>query len=96
MKEVFLVSSENKDKAEQLLRSNDIVSRQSITVRSAPHLDVDEEGYFIIIDGSEEAIKMAHGLLDELASKYEHKDKVIAKVKEQEDKAIEGFGDILG
>ena len=96
MKEVFLVLAENKDKAEQALRSDDLVSRQSIIVRSAPHLDIDEEGYFIIIDGSEEAVKKAHELLDKLAKRYEHKEKVLAKVEEQEDKAIEGFGNILG
>lgn len=96
VKEVFLVSSENKSKAEDALRKDDLVSRQSIAVRSAPHLDIKEDGYFIIVDGSEEAIKKAHELLDQLAKKYEHKNKVIAKLKEQEDKAIEGFGNILG
>ena len=96
VKEVFLVPSENKGKAETALRQDDLVGRQSILVRSAPHLDIDEEGYFIIIDGSEEAVQRAHELLDQLAKRYEHKDKVVAKVKEQEDAAIEGFGNILG
>ena len=96
MKEVFLVPSENKDKAEAALRGDDLVGRQSIIVRSAPYLDIDEEGYFIIIDGSEAAISRAHELLDKLAKKYEHKDKVIKKVQEQEDAAIEGLGNILG
>ncbi len=96
MKEVFLVPAENKDKAENALRTDDLVSRQSIIVRSAPHLDINEEGYFIIIDGSEAAIQKAHELLDQLGKKYEHKDKVIAKIEEQENAAIEGFGNILG
>ena len=96
VKEVFLVSSENKNKAEDILRQDDLVGRQSITVRSAPYLDIDEEGYFIVVDGNEAAISRAHELLDQLAKRYEHKDKVVAKVKEQEDAAIEGFGNILG
>ena len=96
MKEVFLVLAENKDKAENALRTDDLVSRQSIVVRSAPHLDINEEGYFIIIDGSEAAIKKAHELLDKLAKRYEQKEKVLAKVEEQENAAIEGFGNILG
>lgn len=96
MKEVFLVPAENKDKAESALRTDDLVSRQSVTVRSAPHLDINEEGYFIIIDGSEEAVKHAHKLLDKLAKRYEQKEKVLAKVEEQENAAIEGFGNILG
>ncbi len=96
VKEVFLVPSENKSKAEDALRKDDLISRQSIIVRSAPHLDIDEDGYFIIIDGSEEAVKKAHALLDKLAKKYEPKEKVLAKVEEQESAAIEGFGNILG
>ena len=96
VKEVFLVASENKGKAEEALRKDDLVGRQSITVRDAKHLDIDEEGYFIIIDGGEDAIKRAHELLDKLAKKYEHKDKVIDKVKKQEDEAAEGLGNILG
>ena len=96
MKEVFLVSSENKSKAEDAIKKDDTVSRASIVTRSAASLGIEEDGYFIIIDGSEEAVKKAGELLKDLAKKYDKKDEVEAKLSEQEDSAIEGFGNILG
>ena len=64
MKEIFLVSSENKSKAEEVVKKDDLVSRSSIAIRSAAALGIEEDGYFIIIDGSEEAIKKAEELLN--------------------------------
>ena len=96
MREVFLVAAENKSKAEDLLRRDDEVSRGSITLKSPGSLDMDEEGYFIIIDASDERIKKAEHLLHGLATKYSHQEKVLEKIDEQENSAIEGFGSILG
>jgi len=96
MKEIFLVSNENKAKAEEAVKKDDLVSRSSIVIRSASSLGIKEDGYFIIIDGSEEAIKKAEELLKDLAKKYEKKKEVEEKMNEQEDSAIEGFGNILG
>lgn len=96
MREVFLVSSENKSKAEDLLRKDDEIGRGSINLRSPSALDIDEEGYFIIIDTSEERVKKAEHLLHDIAKKYPHAKKVLDKFDEQENAAIEGFGNILG
>lgn len=94
--EVFIVGSENKNKAEMLLRSDDLISRQSITVRLATALGIKEDGYFILIDGSDESVKKAEELLKGVAEKYKNRETVIEKIKEQEDSAIEGFGNVLG
>lgn len=96
MKEVFLVSSENKNRAETELKKDDLVSRGSITVRSAESLDMKEDGYFIVIDASEAAVARAEEILKELGTRYRDKDKVLRKIEEQESSAIEGFGNILG
>jgi len=96
MKEIFLVSSENKAKAEEAVKKDDLVSRSSIVVRSADSLEIKEDGYFIIIDGKDEAIKKAEELLKDLAKKYKKKEIVEKKMQEQEDSAIVGFGNILG
>jgi hypothetical protein len=101
MKEIFLVSKENKSKAEDLLKKDDLVGRGSITVRSASSLDIKDKkikgtDYFIILDASEEAIKKAEELLKELAKKYDKKENVLKKFDEQENSAIEGFGAIVG
>lgn len=96
MKEVFLVSAENKSKAEDALKKDDVISRGSIVIREAGSLGIKKDGYFIILDVSEEAMKKAEELLKELAEKYDKKDEVLSKIQEQEDSAIQGFGNILG
>lgn len=96
MREVFLVSSENKSKVEDLLKRDDEISRGSITLKSPGSLDIDEDGYFIILDASDERIKKAEHLLHGLATKYKHAKRVLDKLDEQENSAIEGFGNILG
>lgn len=96
MQEVWLVSAENKNKAEMAVKQDDIVSRASIVIKAPSSLDIKEDGYFLIIEGTEEVIKRADELLKDLGKKYEDKEKVLAVVKEQEDKATEGFGNILG
>lgn len=96
MKKVFLVKSECKPKAELALKTDDMVSRGSISIRSAASLEIDEDGYFIIIDASIEALEKAEALLEGIATFYENQEKVINKFEEQEDSAAEGFGNILG
>lgn len=96
LKEVFLVKAENRAKAEDALRADDLISRQSITLKLASSLDMKEDGYFIIINGSELSVARAEELLKGVAEKYKDKEKVIKKAEEQENQAIEGFGNILG
>ncbi len=96
MQEVWLVSAENKNKAEMAVKQDNMVSRASIVIKAPSSLDIKEDGYFLIIEGTEEVIKRADELLKDLGKKYEDKEKVLAVVKEQEDKATEGFGNILG
>jgi len=101
MRKVYVVSSENRMKAEDALKKDDLVSRSSIVVRSASSLEVDDKNlkssdYFIILDASEEALKKANKLLKGIANKYSKKDGVLKKFDEQEDSAIEGLGAILG
>ena len=96
MKRVFFVSNENKSRAELALKSDDEISRGSITVKSAASLGIEKDGYFIIIDAGEHAIKKAEELLKGVAEKYSKPGEVLDRVEEQENNAIEGFGNILG
>lgn len=96
MKEVYLVESENKNRAEMALKKDDLVSRGSITIRNAASLDMKEDGYFFLIDGSHEALKRAEEIMKGLGNKTKHRDAIIRKIEEQEDAAMEGFGNILG
>ncbi len=96
MKEVYFVSKENKSKAEDALKKDDSVSRGSITLKESSTLGMKEDGFFIILDASEQALKKAGELLKDIAEKYEKKEDVLEKIQEQENSAIEGFGNILG
>lgn len=96
MREVWLVSSANRPKAEEALKKDDLVGRQSIFVRSAGTLGMDEDGFFIIIDGSDAAISKAGELLKGIAEKYGKKPQVMEKFDEIENSTSESFGFIMG
>ncbi|HIG97530.1 MAG TPA: hypothetical protein HA230_04255 [Candidatus Aenigmarchaeota archaeon] len=95
MREVFEVSSDNKSKVEEIFKKDEEINRGSITIRTASSLDM-EGDYFIILDTAEDRIKKAKELVKELAKPYKNAKKVLEKIDEQEDSAIEGFGNILG
>lgn len=96
MKEVFLIKEENKTEAENKLKGNDLVSKGSITFTQASNLDFDEDGYFCIVDTSEEGIEKAKELLKNLGKTYDNKEDVIKKQEQAENNAAEAFGNILG
>ncbi len=96
MREVFAVPNENKSKVEDMLKKDEEINRGSITVRSSSSLDIDEDCYFIVLDAPEDKIEKAKELVKDLAEPYKHAKKVLDKIDEQEDAAIEGFGNILG
>ncbi|MBI5331974.1 MAG: hypothetical protein HZB65_00205 [Candidatus Aenigmarchaeota archaeon] len=95
MREVFLVSGDKKQKAEDLLKKDDITMRQSIVTRMCSSLGFEEDGFFIIISGSDDAVKRAKELLKELALPYKNKEKVLKRNDEIEDQATSGFGFIF-
>ena len=92
----LLVKAENKIKAEDIVKKDDIVNRGSITIKQPASLGFKEDGFFLVIDAQPEAIKHAEKLLKGVAEKYKNKEEVLKKIKEEEDKAIEGLGNILG
>lgn len=96
MREVYLVSAENKAKVEELLKKDEVVNRGSIIIKSPGPLGFNEDGYFIILDASEQALKIAETLMKGLTTKYKDKEKVLEKYDEQEDAAMSGFGNIIG
>ena len=95
----ILFFTKEKAKVEEIVKNDDLVSRQSLTIRSADSLDINEkfsDGYFFLIEGSEGAISKAKELLKDIAEVVENGEKIIQKIKEEEEKAMEGFGNILG
>lgn len=96
MRVVYLVPAEHRSAAEDALKKEELVNRGSIAVRAAGALGFNEDGFFIILDASEHAVKQADTLLKNLAERYDDADKVLHAYDEQEDAAAEGFGAILG
>lgn len=90
------MKKENKAKAEDALKKDDVVSRQSIVIRECSAMGFKEDGYFIIIDASHEAMKKAEELLKGIAEKYSAAKEVLKRFDESEENAAEGLGMILG
>ena len=99
MKVVFKIASGKRAEAENIVKSDDMISRQSITVRASESLGLSGKlgsCYVMIIDGSDEAVERAKELLKDMAEIIEDNQAVIDKIKEEEDAATEGFGNIFG
>lgn len=96
MEVVFRFKSENYGKAKDILLADDIVGRASLTFREGSF--VGKDGYFCYLSGTDEQCKRAFELMKDLGEevKDDTKNQVISKIKEESDKAIEGFGNILG
>lgn len=94
---IFEVKREDTRKIDQVIR-DDIISRQSITIRDASSLDMKKDITFVKIEGSDEAIKRAETLFREIGVKKIGKkdaDLVNEKITSQDDSAAEGMGMIF-
>lgn len=96
MEIVLHFKSENFAKGKDILLTDDIVGRASLTFKEGSIIN--KEGYYCYLSGTEEQCKRALELVKELAEEVKDatKQQLINKIKEEEDKAIEGFGNILG
>lgn len=98
MKAVFFVKKEEFSQAKNKVYNDDTVSKQTIIIRENSALGLSKEGYYMLIDGDEAAIKAARELLSEKAEELKDKDaeEAIAAIDKQENSAAEGFGAIFG
>jgi len=96
MEIVLHFKSGNLAKGKDVLLTDDVVGRASMIFKEGSIIGKD--GYYCLLSGTEEQCKRASELVKELAEevKDETKSQLINKIKEEEDKAIEGFGNILG
>jgi hypothetical protein len=87
---------ENSKELDEKLKKDDLVSGASIKVRDASI--VNKDGVYFYLEGTEDKIKKAKELAKNLAEEVlgEEKEKVVKTLKEEEERAIEGFGAILG
>ncbi len=95
---IFEVPSEQQSKINNLIKE-DLISRQSILTRDAKALNIDKDVSYVKIEGSEDAIKKAEELAEELEfKKLDEKEasEINDKIREQEDSAADGMGMIFG
>jgi len=81
-----------------LLRKDDIVSRQSIEVRDARALGVDGDGRIILVEGTEIALDRAEALLKDHAAvlKAADAESVYRRFRSQDEDAAVGMGLVFG
>jgi len=96
MEIVFKIKKENLQKVKDLLLKDESVSKTSIVFKESKSLGFDEDEYFCYISGLEEACSKAKELVKGLGEIVEKKDEVIKRIKEEEESAMTGFGNIFG
>lgn len=97
MELLLLIETKNYAKVKDVLLRDDTVSRASLVFKEAKGFG-GEEGYYSYISGTEEQCKKVLELTKDLIKeiKDRKKEEIINKIKEEENKAMEGFGGIFG
>ncbi len=97
MELVFHVEKERYAELKEKLLKDEVASLASITFREASQLG-GEEGYYCIVSGSEEKCERAREICKEFAKEIEgeEKERILKKIKEEEEAATSGLGAILG
>lgn len=96
MEYICFVPKDKVKEAEHLLKKDDVASRQSIIIRDAKSLEIDESGSFFLVSGSDEGVERAKEILKEFSQSSDNLDLAKNKIKEEEERAVEGFGGIFG
>ena len=98
MEEILKIKKEDLQRVKEMLLKDEQVSRASIVFKEASGLGFEGEDYYCYLSGPDELIKKAKELVKELSEEVGEKDKkeIIKKIKEEEEKAMTGFGSIFG
>jgi len=94
---VFSVKPENSAKIEEILK-DDLVSRQSITIRESSVLGVQGLGTLVLVEGEEKAIRKSEELFKGVGEKVpgEKAASIYDKLKKEEEDVAQGIGLIFG
>ena len=90
------IETKNFQKAKEILLKDDVVSRASVIFKEAKSM-TGKDGYYCFISGLDGQCKRALEITKDLTAEVKDKEKsdVINKIKEEENKAMEGFGGIF-
>jgi hypothetical protein len=95
---IVFVKRENVRKAEEILKSDfNLASKQAIGVRDARSLDIDKDGSFFTVAGTDEGVTKCKELIKEFVEPVDESllNKAKQKLQEEADKAAEGFGGLF-
>lgn len=91
-----IVELKSTEKAlEKVLLTDDIISRQSITIRDGKVLGLSEDREYILIEGSEEAVERVKELAPDNILSGKGAEEAYQKLKAEEEDAASGMGFIF-
>jgi hypothetical protein len=80
-----------------LLMADDVVSRQSVTVRDAKSLGLKGDDRYVVVEGSDAALARASELMKDVAPlKASEAEDVYRRFRSQDEQAASGMGLIFG
>ena len=97
MEIVYEIERQNIQKVRDIILGDDIVGRASVIFKDGNSIGLNNN-YYCYISGVEEACKRSEEIIKNFGKKIDKKisENIIKKIKEDEEKAIEGFGGIFG
>lgn len=75
---------------------DDTLSRQSIVIRDARHFGFDRDTMFVLIEGVDDAMFRAEGLILDFGRRLPEADDIYQRIKAEEDEAAGGVGFVFG
>lgn len=94
---IFRVEKSQAGKINRILK-DDLISRQSISIRDASALTIDKDVRYVLIEGADEAIKKAEELFKDVGIKEDEEEakNIYNKIKSEEGDVAHGVGLIFG
>lgn len=98
MESLYFVKRQNHAKVKDILLKDDVVNRQSVIFKDAASVGEKKDGFYVKIAGLDEAVKKGAELIKDYAEAVPvaEAERVIRKIKSEEESAAAGFGSIFG
>lgn len=93
--QVYRFPTASRAKLDEAL-GDDILSRQSLTIRDARHFGVPGDFVYLFVEGTEAGIFRADAVLLEFGERAPNGDVLYQMLKAEEDEAASGLGSVFG
>lgn len=93
--QVYRVASKDRARLDEAL-GDDILSRQSLTLRDARHFDQPGDFVYLFVEGAQAGILRADAVLLDFAERAPNAAELHQLLKDEEDAAAASLGSILG